>query len=312
MSGHASHPDPAQMMIVRDHFAQASNDWGQRYNHQPRSMADLDLLLRRENVHRLLLPLLEDSRDILRVLDLGCGSGDVLDGIPRERVRVTGADYVSQMVSVAARQHPADTFLVADAARLPIATDSFDIITCLGVLEYLPDPAAALNTIAATMKPGGHLIISFPNKRSLFRQLLRAERGAERLYVTLRDSLLGRSQNVEAPAPYRHRQWGLDQARRLLQAAGLEIEEVMLNTYGPWGRLGRMGPAVSISAWLSQRLRSPGPIASHLACTMVIRAGKPKSAATKSVVVETQEVQKSASTKRRSKKKTSRRKTRAK
>ena len=277
-SSRTAQSENCQATVVRGHFADLSDRWADRYGSAPRSMAELDLLLRRQSVHRLLLPVVQSCERTLSVLDVGCGSGNILDGFPRDAIRVTGVDFVPKMVAAAACFHPRDRFLVADATSLPITPASIDVVTCLGTLEYVPSPELALASMVATLRPGGALIVSFPNRKSLFRKLVRVERGAERMVHWVRSALTGRERHAGEGRPmYRHQQSSLKQARRLLQSAGLEVDEndVMMNTFGPWGRLGRLAVAVRASQWMSRRFFRPSLISSWLASTMVIHARKP-------------------------------------
>jgi SAM-dependent methyltransferase len=261
---------------VRAHFRTASTAWGSRYAGPPRKMSDQDLLLRRENVHRLLREILaaaNGARGPLRILDVGCGTGDVLDGIPRTRVRVTGIDFVREMVATAARGHPDDRFVVGDAASLPVAAESIDVVVCLGVLEYLPGPATALASIHRTLRGGGSLIVSFPNRGSLFRKISAIERRGERALLRLREALRPR-RRPSGPA-YRHTAWSVRGAQNLLAAADFEVQEILFNTFGLWGRPGTRRPNLAFSEWMSRRFFRESPLAAWLAYTMVVRAVKP-------------------------------------
>jgi SAM-dependent methyltransferase len=262
---------------IRHHFKTVSTAWGTRYRGRPRKISDQDLLLRRENVHRLLAPLLaaHATSAPLRVIDVGCGTGDVLDGVGRHLVRVTGVDFVVEMVAAAARTHLDDRFVVGDAARLPLGAASADAVVCLGVLEYLPDPAAVLASIGQTLRPGGTLIVSFPNRLSLFRRLSALEARCERVAIRLRDIVRGgRRASPEGPA-YLHAQWSVAGARRLLQAAGFRVDEIMFNTFGLWGRPGKWRPNIAFSERMSRRFFRESPVSAWLAQTMVVRARKP-------------------------------------
>jgi ubiquinone/menaquinone biosynthesis C-methylase UbiE len=239
-------------------------------------MSDLDLLLRRENVHRLLRPLLAKRQTRLRVLDVGCGSGDVLDGLDRDGLSVIGVDRVPTMLAQAARTHPADRFIVADATRLPISDSSVDLITCLGVLEYIPDYEAALASFFDKLRPGGYLIVSFPNRRSLFRSLSVVEGYVEAKALRLRDLFRGRRRPVEAGPAYDHRQWSLPEVHERLTHSGFEVADVLFNTFGVWGHVGQLRLMLHLSEYLTNHLCRRPLVSSWLACTMVALARKAK------------------------------------
>ncbi len=261
-----------QELVVREHFRNASSSWGERYRRPPRRMSDLDLLLRRETAHRMLRSVLADQTQTLRVLDLGCGSGDVLDGLPRDAMRVVGIDLVPEMVSAAAARRPADQFLAADARRLPIADASLDVVTCLGVLEYLPDAAAALRAMAVALRRGGYLIVSFPNRASLCRRLSKAESVVERKLLSLARLRRPRRGGDLAAPKYQHTARSPREARDLLQSAGFSIVDWTFHSYGLWGKLGQFRLSLDVSRWLSRIFGRESFVSRTWACTMVMLA----------------------------------------
>lgn len=260
------------MDAVRSHFKDASTQWGSRYDKRPDRMSDLDLQLRRENVHRLLHAVVPSTGGRLRILDVGCGSGDVLDGFPRDSIVVTGVDLVPEMVVAAARSHPGDLFAVGDAQCLPFAPGKADVAICLGALEYVPDPAAALRSMYRSLRAGGRLIVSFPNRKSLFRKLSVVEIGCEQAMIRLRNRLLRRRSEGAWRPSYRHVQWSFAGIRDLLANAGFVIDEVRFNTYGLWGHVGRWPVCLDVSTKLSRRWSGAGVLSSWLACTIVLSA----------------------------------------
>lgn len=276
--GLGSSPDATRSAgerIVREHFRRASTSWGSRYNRPRRRISDQDLLLRRENVHRLVGTIRDAcaAGTRLRILDVGCGTGDVLDGIPRNRVRVTGIDLVLDMVRGAATSHPDDVFVTANAEAIPLVPGSQDVVVCLGVLEYVPDPAAVLASIREVLRPGGHLIVSFPNRGSVSRLVSRLESRCERALFALFHALGGRGRHDDRP-PYRHKQWTVAGARRLLAAAGFEVDRIFFNTFGLWGRAGTWAPNLAFSEWMSRHCFAESPVSTWLATTMVVGAAR--------------------------------------
>lgn len=263
-----------QTVAVREHFDDTSESWSTRYGRTPQKMSDLDLLLRRDNIQRLLQPLLPANGRRLAILDLGCGTGDVLDGMPRERFSVCGVDLAAKMVAAAAVNHPSDHFAVADATLLPIAPSSIDVVICSGMLEYTSTPENVLDSIQYVLRPGGHLIVSFPNKRSLLRTCSRLEIALEHLILGLIDKIRGRKRPAEPNSTWQHTQWTIKQARRLLRSAGLHDNAMTFNTYGLWGRLGRTRLSLLVSHRMSRRFGHRSLISVLLASTMVMKAQK--------------------------------------
>ena len=111
----------------------------------------------------------------MRLLDAGCGSGVLSRIAARMGAVVTGVDASPAMIGEArdllARFSLPATFDVADVRRLPYADASFDLILASSVLEYVAPFDAALAELHRVLGPGGLLIASLPNPRSLYRKL---------------------------------------------------------------------------------------------------------------------------------------------
>jgi len=104
-----------------------------------------------------------------RVLDVGCGAGLLSEALAREGANVTALDLSPELIDVA-RLHLLESGLAVDyrlqsvedlAAQAPA---SFDAITCMEMLEHVPDPAAVVRACATLLKPGGQLFLSTLNR----------------------------------------------------------------------------------------------------------------------------------------------------
>ena len=122
------------------------------------------------------------------VVDVGCGGGLLTEGMARMGACVTGID-ISAVSLTCARQH-------CMRSGLPIQYDmsspeeyaarmkhQFDIITCMEMLEHVPDPQAVVNACAQLARPGGHLFFSTLNRTA--RAYMLAILGAEHLLKLL-------------------------------------------------------------------------------------------------------------------------------
>jgi 2-polyprenyl-6-hydroxyphenyl methylase/3-demethylubiquinone-9 3-methyltransferase len=104
-----------------------------------------------------------------RTLDVGCGGGLLSEALSRQGATVTGIDLAPGMIEVA-RLHAAEAGLDVDyrmAAAEELAADlaaSFDVITCMEMLEHVPQPARTLATLAALVRPGGAVFVSTLNR----------------------------------------------------------------------------------------------------------------------------------------------------
>jgi 2-polyprenyl-6-hydroxyphenyl methylase/3-demethylubiquinone-9 3-methyltransferase len=117
-----------------------------------------------------------------RVLDVGCGGGLLAEALARAGARVTAIDLAPAMIEVA-RLHAAESALAVDY-RLSSAEDvaaaepaGFDVVTCMEMLEHVPEPAAMTATLAHLLRPGGALFVSTINRN--LKSFLLAIVGAE-------------------------------------------------------------------------------------------------------------------------------------
>lgn len=104
-----------------------------------------------------------------RLLDIGCGGGILSEAMAQRGASVTGIDLGEAPLAVA-RLHLLESKLDVHyerasaeehAARHPAA---YDIVTCLEMLEHVPDPAAIIGACHRLLKPGGHLFVSTINR----------------------------------------------------------------------------------------------------------------------------------------------------
>ena len=119
-----------------------------------------------------------------RVLDVGCGGGLLAEALACAGARVTAIDLAPGMIEVA-RLHAAESALAVDyrlvAAEEVAAAEpaGFDVVTCMEMLEHVPEPAAMTATLARLLRPGGALFVSTLNRN--LRSFLLAIVGAEYL-----------------------------------------------------------------------------------------------------------------------------------
>jgi 2-polyprenyl-6-hydroxyphenyl methylase / 3-demethylubiquinone-9 3-methyltransferase len=114
-------------------------------------------------------------------LDVGCGGGLLCEALAQRGARVTGIDLAPGMVEVA-RLHAAEQGLdidyrMAAAEALAAGAQSFDVITCMEMLEHVPRPEKMLATLAALVRPGGSVFVSTLNRN--LKSFLLAIVGAE-------------------------------------------------------------------------------------------------------------------------------------
>lgn len=104
-----------------------------------------------------------------KCLDVGCGGGLLSEALAKKGALVTGIDLATKPLAVA-RLHAESTGVEVDYRHcgaddlLPDESDLYDFVTCLELLEHVPDPAALVETCAALTKPGGDLYFSTINR----------------------------------------------------------------------------------------------------------------------------------------------------
>jgi 2-polyprenyl-6-hydroxyphenyl methylase/3-demethylubiquinone-9 3-methyltransferase len=105
-----------------------------------------------------------------RALDVGCGGGILSDAMARAGAQVTGIDLASKALKVAQlhaleAQTPNVSYREISAEALAAEQPaSFDVVTCMEMLEHVPDPASVVRACATLVKPGGWVFFSTLNR----------------------------------------------------------------------------------------------------------------------------------------------------
>jgi demethylmenaquinone methyltransferase/2-methoxy-6-polyprenyl-1,4-benzoquinol methylase len=121
-----------------------------------------------------------------RLLDLACGTGDILFAAARQVRRAVGLDLTLRMLQLAAAKQPHAALVCGDMLALPFGDDDFDVVTVGYGLRNVPDLPAAVREIARVLAPGGRLLsLDFNRPRNA------AVRGAYLAYLTVVGSTLG-------------------------------------------------------------------------------------------------------------------------
>jgi len=159
-----------------------------------------------------------------RVLDVGCGGGLLAETLARAGAQVTAIDLAPSMVETA-RLHALDSGLtidyrVEDAAQLLKSSAKYDVVTCMEMLEHVPDPAATVDVLGKLVRPGGHVFISTINRN--FRSFALAIVAAE--YVA---NLVPRGTHEY------ERLLKPSEVARFARAAGLEVMDIAGLRYDP-------------------------------------------------------------------------------
>lgn len=98
-----------------------------------------------------------------RLLDIGCGTGVLLDQLCTQSPGITavGVDLSWSMLAVARERLGSQVSLLrADAGRLPCAAQSFDLVVSNSSFHYWPDPRKGLSEVARVLRPGGQFVLT--------------------------------------------------------------------------------------------------------------------------------------------------------
>jgi 2-polyprenyl-6-hydroxyphenyl methylase/3-demethylubiquinone-9 3-methyltransferase len=97
------------------------------------------------------------------LLDVGCGSGQFSQWAAARGARVTSLDIGVRLLAEA-RRRSGSRAVAADACRLPLASNAFDIVISSECIEHTTDPKGALLEIHRVTRPGGLLVVTVPNQ----------------------------------------------------------------------------------------------------------------------------------------------------
>ena len=103
----------------------------------------------------------------LQILDIGCGTGAMLDELASFGT-VVGADFAPEALQFCVTRGVGADLARADVRRLPFADASFDVVTAMDIIEHIDDDKAASCEIFRVLKPGGRLLVTVPAFPSLW------------------------------------------------------------------------------------------------------------------------------------------------
>ena len=181
-----------------------------------------------------------------RVLDVGCGGGILADAMARKGAEVLGIDLagkslkVAQLHALEAGTSQITYRLVAAEALAAEMPDHFDVVTCMEMLEHVPDPASAVQACARLAKPGGWVFFSTINRNP--KSFLMAILGAE--YVL---NLVPRGTHEYA------RLLRPSELARFCRDAGLDMQQSCGLEYNPISGRYRLSTDTSVNYMLATR-----------------------------------------------------------
>lgn len=180
-----------------------------------------------------------------RVVDVGCGGGILAESMAARGARVTGIDLAEKALQVA-RLHQlesgaqVDYRLVAAESLAEEAPDAFDVVTCMEMLEHVPDPVSILSACTRMVKPGGWVFLSTLNRNP--KSYLFAVVGAEYLLNLLPKGTHDWNKFIK---PH--------ELASYARQVGLETVELMGMTYNPFSKAYRLERDTGVNYLLACR-----------------------------------------------------------
>ena len=174
-----------------------------------------------------------------RVVDVGCGGGILTEAMAQQGARVTGIDMGEAPLGVA-RLHQLESGVQVDYRRITAEElaeqepERYDVVTCLEMLEHVPDPGSVVAACARLVKPGGHVFFSTINRNP--KSFLFAIIGAEYLLQLLPR---GTHEYAKFIRPSELDGWQRD--------AGLSQQEITGLHYNPVTRRYWLAPGVDVN-----------------------------------------------------------------
>lgn len=174
-----------------------------------------------------------------RALDVGCGGGLLSEALARDGADVTAIDLAPDLIKVA-KLHRLESGVQVDYRLSAVETlaeespGAFDVITCMEMLEHVPDPGAVIAACATLLKPGGRLFLSTLNRTpaAFALAIVSAEYVARMLPK-------GTHQYRDFIKPSELAQW--------LRAADLVLEDVSGLVYDPLRHTARVGGRTDVN-----------------------------------------------------------------
>ncbi len=174
-----------------------------------------------------------------KVLDVGCGGGLLSEGMSDKGATVTGIDLSDKALGVA-RLHLLESGRSVDYRKISaeeLAAEqpaSYDVVTCMEMLEHVPNPASTIAACAGLVKPGGHVFFSTINRNP--KAYLFAVVGAEYVLKLLPK---GTHEYAKFIKPSELSRWA--------KSVGLEPDELIGMSYNPLTKLYGLGRDTSVN-----------------------------------------------------------------
>jgi 2-polyprenyl-6-hydroxyphenyl methylase/3-demethylubiquinone-9 3-methyltransferase len=186
----------------------------------------------------------------LAALDVGCGGGILSEALARSGAKVLGIDLAPAVLEVATL-HALEAGVAVNYRGIAVEDlareqpQSFDVITCMEMLEHVPDPAAIVQALATLLRPGGDIVVSTLHRT--VKAFLVAIVGAEHIARILPR---GTHEYLKFIRPSELARWG--------RSAGLELRDLTGISYNPLTRSFSLSAQTDVN-YLAHFRRSGSP-----------------------------------------------------
>ena len=173
------------------------------------------------------------------VLDVGCGGGILSESMAVRGAQVTGIDLGEKALKVA-QLHLLETGNQVDYRKIAVEDlareqpQHYDIVTCMEILEHVPEPASAVQACAELVKPGGHVFFSTINRN--LKSYLFAVIGAEYVLELLPRGTHDYSKFIKP-----------SELARYCRDAGLAVKQLTSMGYNPFAKTYSLGTDTDVN-----------------------------------------------------------------
>jgi 2-polyprenyl-6-hydroxyphenyl methylase/3-demethylubiquinone-9 3-methyltransferase len=173
------------------------------------------------------------------VIDVGCGGGILSEALAKSGAHVTGIDMGKMPLDIA-KLHALEAELIIDYQQITAeekaeqSAEQFDVVTCMEMLEHVPDPVSVIQACADLVKPGGDIFFSTLNRHP--KAYLLAVLGAEYIMKMLPKGTHNYKRFIR---PSEMAAW--------CRQAGLEVRDITGMSYNPINKTFKLGNDVKVN-----------------------------------------------------------------
>ncbi|MFW5426958.1 MAG: bifunctional 2-polyprenyl-6-hydroxyphenol methylase/3-demethylubiquinol 3-O-methyltransferase UbiG [Methylophagaceae bacterium] len=173
------------------------------------------------------------------VIDVGCGGGILSEALAKNGAHVTGIDMGKMPLDIA-KLHALEAELIIDYQQITAeqkaeqSAEQFDVVTCMEMLEHVPDPVSVIQACADLVKPGGDIFFSTLNRHP--KAYLLAVLGAEYIMKMLPKGTHDYKRFIR---PSEMAAW--------CRQAGLNVQDITGMTYNPISKAFKLGDDVKVN-----------------------------------------------------------------